>query len=249
MMEAQPQGSQTGPGYPAAAVRAGRGAGFWILILGGCFGVGVILLIVGVFLAGVFAGLSEESGTPGAPSTTGTAGSAGTSAPSGAGEPDDFIYKSPANGMEFIAPNQIVAEGVSVTLAGLWREDHRSITLRLLESGRYELTIGGGALSGRTKYDLVASTSAELGTWTFAGATLTLTPDQRELSGIAEGKSNSGKEKADAPRQWNVVGVTIEYTPNGSNVTKQRPGLRVRGPGPSWYYPPGEVNWVLRSAR
>ena len=249
MDHSQQPGPQNPPGFPLATVRAGRGTGFWILIVGGCLGLCCVLLVAGIFLAGILAGLSEDPGATGTPSTARTTGNSQTSAPSGTNEPDDFIYTSQTSGLNYIAPNQIVAEGVSVTLAGLWREDQRNIALRLLDCGRYELTIGGGSLRGSTKHDLVASTSAEQGTWTLAGATLTLTPDQRELSGIAEGKTGSETVKADGPRQWNVVGVTIEYTPNGSETTRQRPGLRINGPSPSWYYPPGNVNWVLRSAR
>lgn len=238
------------PGQPQGIVPGGkRGAGFWILIGVGCLGAGGVVLVGGLILLGVLAGISEGDGGPGAvkSASPGPVSDAGGS--SSTGEPDDFIYKSTTSGLEYIAENHVSAEGVSVTLAGVWREDHRNVVLRLREGGRYELSAGGGAIAGRTKYDTVASTSAEQGTWTFEGATLTLTPDQYDLSGIAEGKSNSGKGKADGPRQWNVVGVTIEYKPNGSDTFRQRPGLRINGPGPSWYYPPGNWNWVLRSAR
>ncbi len=235
-------------GQPGTPASGGRSSGFWILVIGGCLGVCGVGVAVVVFLAGVLAGLTEESPAPGPASISTTGAGPQGSAPEAANGPDDFTYKSKTSGLEYIAPNRISAEGVRVTLVGDWREDHRNVVFRLLADGRYELRVGGGALSGRTKAELVASSSAEQGTWKFEGSTLTLTPDQYNLSGIAEGKSNSGRGQADGPRQWTVEGVTIEYTPEGSQTPKYRPGLRINGPGPSWHYPPGNWNWVLRSA-
>jgi len=217
-------------------------------VIGGCLGVCGVLLVAGLVFLGVLAGIREDAGTPGEASTPGETAGPKTSVPSSTGEPDDFLYKS-ESGLVYIAPNQVVAEGVSVVLAGVWREDHRSITLRILEDGHYQLTVGGGALGGTSRSDLVASNSAEQGTWTLDGTTLTLTPGAYGLSGLAEGKTSSGSGTADGPRQWNVVGLTIEYTPSGSDTARRRPGLRVSGPSPSWYYPPGDITWDFRSAR
>lgn len=238
-----------------------RGAGFWILVIGGglavCCGGPVLLLIV----AGVIGALSAPDGGGGYASVDEGAiadpdgfvesEESREEAPSRADAesgPDDFLYQSTTSGLQYIAPNEVVAEGVNVTLAGEWKDDHRNVVFRLHDSGRYELSIGGGALSGRTRSEVVASSSAEQGTWTFEGSTLTLTPSAYGLSGIAEGHSSSGGGQVDGPRQWTVVGVTIEYTPNGAQSAKQRPGLRVIGQSPSWYYPSGEMNWVLRRA-
>lgn len=224
----------------------GRGAGFWILVIGGCAGLCGVLLVGGLVLLGVLGAMSEESPAPAAP---GAPGAPAPTAASASGEPDDFIYKSD-NGLEWIAPNEIVAEGVAVPLAGTWCDDHRHIVLRLEANGRYQLSAGGGAIrAGNTKADITASSSAEQGTWALDGATLTLSPDGYRLTGIAEGKQTSGNGAADPPRQWSVVGVTIAYTPHGQDTPRQRPGLRVRGPSPTWYYPSGEMNWVLRSVR
>ncbi|MBI2923050.1 MAG: hypothetical protein HYY18_18500 [Planctomycetes bacterium] len=190
-------------------------------------------------MAGVFAGFSGETVAPGeSPKAVALPVPAG---------PDDFVYHSP-NGLVYVAPHHVSAEGVEVALAGEWREDHRHVILRLREGGRYDLSAGGGAIRGDNLSDLVASNSAEQGTWKLEGATLTLTPDGHDVSGIAERHSSSTSGKADAPRQWNVVGVTIDYTPNGAETARQRPGLRITGPSPSWFYPPGEWNWVLRRA-
>lgn len=218
----------------------GRGAGFWILVVGGCAGLCGVVLVGGLVLLGVLGAMSEN--IPDAPAPT----AAATPAP---GEPDDFIYKAD-NGLEWIAPNQVVEEGVSVPLTGTWCDDHRHIVLRLEASGRYQLSAGGGAIrAGNTKADITASSSAEQGTWALDGATLTLSPDGYRMTGMAEGKQTSGSGAADPPRQWNVVGVTIEYTPHGQDTPRRRPGLRVTGQSPTWYYPPGEMNWVLRSVR
>ncbi|KAF0243826.1 MAG: hypothetical protein FD180_3042 [Planctomycetota bacterium] len=229
---------QAVPPSPAAI----RSKGFWIAAVFGCLGIGVVLLLAGSLVIGLLAGLSGDSGHP--PPAPPAAASASPADPA---EADDFVYDSP-NGLHTIAPNRIVAEGVQVTLAGIWREDQRSVTLRLGADGRYELGIGGGASGGRTKYDIVASSSSERGTWTLQGQTLTLSPEGTASTGMAEGKVNSGKGNADPPRAWAVAGVTIEYTPHGSETPRQRPGLRVTGPLPSWHYPPGDMNWVLRRA-
>lgn len=218
-----------------------------MLVLGGCLGAGVLLLCIGLFLAGVVAGIREDSGSPAAPAGGRATPGPTAAAPAPPSGPDDFIYHSP-NGTIWIAPHQVSAEGVSVTLAGEWREDQRNVILRLREDGRYDLSVGGGAISGRNLSDLVAANSAEQGTWSLEGATLTLAPDGYDVSAIAERRSSTGGGKADPPRRWNLVGVTIDYTPHGSETARQRPGLRITGPGPSWHYPPGEWNWVLRRA-
>lgn len=203
-------------------------------------GVGAALcgavLIGGIVLLGVLGATSDDA-PPAA---------AQVAAP---GEPDDFIYKAD-NGLLWVAPYRVVAEGVSVPLAGTWCDDHRHIVLRLDANGRYQLFAGGGAIrAGNSKSDITASTSAEQGSWTLEGATLTLSPDGYRLTGLGEGKQTSDEGAPDPPRQWSGVGVTIQYTPHGQDTPRQRPGLRVSGPSPGWYYPPGEMNWVLRSAR
>jgi len=221
-----------------------RGTGFWVLVVGGCLGLCGVVLVVVIILVGVLAGLTEDAGAPGAARNE----AAPTGPAASANQPDDFIYNSP-NGLVYVAPHHVSREGVSVTLAGEWREDHRHVILRLHEGGRYDLSAGGGALRGASISDLVASNSAEQGAWTLEESTLTLTPDQYDLSGIAERKGSSTSGKADGPRKWSVVGVTIDYTPHGGDTVRQRPGLHINGPSPSWYYPPGNWDWVLRSAR
>lgn len=141
-------------------------------------------------------------------------------------------------------------EGVSVPLAGTWCDDHRHIVLRIEAGGRYHLSAGGGAIrSGNSRADITAASSSEAGTWSLEGSTLTLSPDGYRLTGLGEGKQTSEGGAADPPRQWSVVGVTIEYTPHGQDTPRRRPGLRVTGQSPTWYYPSGEMNWVLRSVR
>ena len=231
------------PGLPVGK----RGSGIWILAAVGCLGVGGLVLAAGVFLAGVLSGIREDAPAPVAVSSGGTTAGQPANAPPAANGPDDFIYHSP-NGLIYVAENRVSAEGVNVALIGEWREDHRHVVLRLREGGRYELSAGGGAIRGASIADLVASNSAEQGTWTFEEGTLTLTPAAYDLSGIAERRGNATSGKADAPRKWSLVGLTIDYTPQGQDIVKQRPGLRINGPSPSWYYPAGNWDWVLRSA-
>lgn len=163
---------------------------------------------------------------------------------------DDFVYQSP-NGMTYVAPSTVAAEGVVVPLVGEWRDDHRHLTLRLKNGGRYELTHGGGVLVGEKLSNAVAvgARDAERGSWSLDGTTLVLRPEGRQQSG-SNGRTRLDAEEAgpDAARAWTVVGVTVEYTPQGQSAARQRPGLRVRGPSPEWYYPAGEWDLVLRSA-
>lgn len=189
-------------------------------------------------------------GSAAGPGSSGGSGSGASSASASASaEPDDFLYT--ANGMTWIADNEVVAEGVKVTLAGEWREEHRNIVLRLREDGSYELVESGSVAFVHDNGSFShadSSTTSESGTWKFADGTLTLTPGSRNLRATT-GLTDLGSEKQapDAPRQWNIVGVTIQYSPHDGG-TRQRPGLHVRGPTPTWYYPPGDWDLVLRSA-
>jgi hypothetical protein len=170
-------------------------------------------------------------------------------------EPDDYLWKSPGSGLEFIAEHHVAAEGVQVALAGEWRDDQRNIVFRLREGGTYELeNYGSVAYVNRNSgaYDHADGVSTgERGTWAFdpGTLTLTLTPASAQIHAVS-GMHDRGTsdEKADAPRQWNVSGVTIEYTPHDSPTTKTRPGLHIRGPSPAWYYPNVPWDLVLRSA-
>jgi hypothetical protein len=219
-----------------------RGAAFWVLValggLGTCCGLPLIALAA--------VGLSsEDPATPG----EGAEQSDGDAAERPA-EADDFVYHSP-NGLSYVAPSSVAAEGVNVTLIGEWRDDHRNITLRLKEGGRYELTNSGGVLVGEKISNAVAygSGSAERGAWSLEGSTLSFTPEGRRLSGsVGRKRLDTEEVAAEAPRAWSVVGVTIEYTPEGQSAPRQRPGLRIRGPSPAWYYPSGAWDLVLRSA-
>ncbi len=231
---------------PPPGIRKKRGAGFWLLLsglgLGACCGVPMLVLVV----AGLWGAVSETAATDASSSATTTTASAAARS----NEPDDFIYKSP-NGLEYVADSHVSAEGVAVTLAGEWRDDHRNIILRLRDGGRYELTESGGVLVGEKISSSVAygSRTAERGTWTLEGTTLTLSPESAGLSGSVGLRNVEGTaEKAEPPRQWSLVGVKIQYTPEGKNVVMERSGLHIRGPSPGWYYPNGDWDLVLRSA-
>lgn len=205
-------------------------------VLGTCCGLPTVALVV----LGVLGATGDDAT---APSSTRSA------APS-SDEPDDFVYRA-ANGLQYVAASSVSAEGVQVTLVGEWRDNHRNLTLRLREGGRYELTGEGGVLVGTSNSRAVAygSKSAEQGTWNIEGSTLTLSPEGADLSGsVGTRRLDTTAEAVDGPRQWNVVGVTLDYTPYGGGTVRQRPGLHVSGPAPSWYYPPGSCDWVLRSA-
>jgi hypothetical protein len=232
-----------------------RGTGFWLLIVGGA-GVGCVLLVGGLIFAGAVGilGLTASGGAPGsgsspaAESATSSATSAAT--PTGSSGPDDFLYRG-ANGLDYVADSHVAAEGVQVTLAGEWRDDHRNIVLRLRDDGRYDLSSGGGVLVGEKISSSVAygSGSAERGTWQLAGSVLTLTPEAVELSGsVGTRQVETTSGKGDAPRHWNVAGVTIQYTRVNDTTVRERPGLHISGPSPSWYYPNGDWDLVLRSA-
>jgi hypothetical protein len=240
-----------------------RGAGFWLLVVGGT-GVGCVLLVGGLVFFGALGVLglaaSGDSPSPGASSGANTgasssadsAASSSTSAgnPPASSGPDDFLYHS-ANGLDYVADSHVSAEGVAVTLAGEWRDDHRNIVLRLRDDGRYDLASGGGVLVGEKISSSVAygSGSAERGTWQLVGSTLTLTPEGVEQSGSVGLRQLEATTKAgDGPRQWNVVGVTVQYTRVADGTVRERPGLHITGPSPSWYYPNGDWDLVLRSA-
>src|SRR5262249_16103228 len=148
---------------------------------------------------------SGDSSTSGAAPATATAGAE-----------DDFIYK--ANGLEYIAEHHVAAEGVQVPLAGEWVEDQRNLTLRLREDGRYEFRSYGSAVYRTNDNNAVAmgSRSSEQGRWSLAGTMLTLTPSAQSVSGsIGSRQVATTQEQAEPPRAWNVVGLTIEYTPHG----------------------------------
>lgn len=214
-----------------------RGATFWVLV-----GLGGLSACCGLPLVALAAfGLASDG--PAAPGE-------GATATVRTDEPDDFVYQSP-NGLSFVAPSSVAAEGVNVPLIGEWRDDHRHITLRLKEGGRYELTNSGGVLVGEKISNATAygSRSAERGAWSLDGSLLSLTPEGQELSGSVGRKQLGAEEQeAEPPRAWSVVGVTIEYTPEGQSTPRQRPGLRINGPSPGWYYPAGTWDLVLRSA-
>lgn len=209
----------------------------WIVAgvsVGGCclFGTGLLAL-------GAVAGGEDAKDAPAAEAREATAE-----------VDDDFVYASP-NGTFWVAPSSVAAEGVQVTLVGEWRDDHRHITLRLKDGGRYELTHGGAVLVGTAISNAVAegATDAERGTWSLEGSTMTFTPEGRQISAsVGTRNLGAGEEQAEAPRAWTVTGVTIEYTPEGQTASRQRPGLRIRGPSPDWYYPSGPWDLVLRSA-
>ena len=106
-------------------------------------------------------------------------------------------------------------------------------------------------LVGETISSSVAygSGSAERGTWQLAGSVLTLTPEGVEQSGsVGMRRLETTTAKGDGPRQWNVAGVTIQYTRVADATVRERPGLHITGPPPSWYYPNGDWDLVLRSA-
>lgn len=231
----------TPPGTPKK-----RGAGFWLLLsgagLGACCGLPMLVLVV----AGLWGAVSENAATD----SSSSAATAGTSAAARSNEPDDFVYKSP-NGLEYVADSHVSAEGVAVTLAGEWRDDHRNIILRLRDGGRYELTQSGGVLVGEKISNSVAygSRTAERGTWTLEGTTLTLSPESAGVSAsVGLRKVDRTAEKAEPPRQWSLVGVKIQYTPEGKDVVMERSALHIRGPSPAWYYPNGDWDLILRSA-
>jgi hypothetical protein len=234
------------PVAPVPARRSSRGAGFWLLIAGGAFGACCVLPGMGLLVLGII-GSAETPASSSGGSGSGGSGSGGASA---SAEADDFLYTAP-DGMSWIATNEVVAEGVKVTLAGEWREEHRNIVLRLRDGGTYELVESGSVAFVHDNGSFShadSSTTSESGTWTYADGNLTLTPGSRNLHATT-GTTDLGSEKqsADAPRQWSVVGVTIQYTPHDGG-TRQRPGLHVQGPSPTWYYPPGNWDLVLRSA-
>jgi hypothetical protein len=221
-----------------ASGQKSRGAAFWLLIVGG-----VLLGCCGLPTLGVLI-LGALSGSAG-PATA--AADSPAAANPGGDEPDDFISR--LGGGNFIASSRVSAEGVSVTMAGEWRDDHRNLILRLRGDGRYELADSGGYLSGKSSGTASGSRSAEAGEWALEGTTLTLTPGAREVGGSVGGrKVDTTAEQVEGPRQWSVVGVTIEYTRYGEQEVRHRPGLHVRGPAPAWYYPSGEMDWTLRSA-
>lgn len=228
-----------------------RGAGFWLLLsgvgLGACCGLPVIALV----LAGLWGAVSDTAATNSSASATDSSASApASSAAARSNEPDDFVYKSP-NGLEYVADSHVSAEGVAVTLAGEWRDDHRNIILRLRDGGRYELTESGGVLVGEKISNSVAygSRTAERGAWNLEGTTLTLSPESAGVSGSVGLRNAEGtSEKAEPPRQWSLVGVKIQYTPEGKDVVMERSGLHIRGPSPGWYYPNGDWDLILRSA-
>jgi hypothetical protein len=219
----------------AQAVRP-RGPLFWILVV--CVGLGAccgLPMVGGLALWAM--GDADVSAPSPSPSSSDT------------NEPDDFIYTA-ANGLVYVATSTVSAEGVNVTLTGEWRDDHRNIILRLRDGGRYELMESGGVLTGtHTNPVAFGSKTGERGTWTIEGAALTLSPEEAEVSGsVGTRQLERGTEQGDGPREWTVVGLTIDYTREGEATVRQRPGLRVKGPAPSWYYPPGDCDWVLRSA-
>ena len=217
-----------------------RGATFWLLIAGGVLFACCGLPTMGVLVLGVLSGSDgKETAAADSPAVANPGGEA----------PDDFISRS-RNG-DFIASSRVSAEGVSVTMAGEWRDDHRNLILRLRADGRYELADSGGYLAGKSIGSGTAygSRSAESGEWALEGTTLTLTPGAREVGGSVGGHNvDTTAQQVEGPRQWSVVGVTIEYTRYGEQEVRHRPGLHVRGPAPAWYYPSGEMDWTLRSA-
>lgn len=164
--------------------------------------------------------------------------------------PDDF-REDKSYGV-FLADSRVIAEGVNVSLIGEWRADLKNITLRLRQDGTYALRTGAAVAfvnsNTGTFSHAVAAIGTETGTWTFADGVLTLTPASRESTGVNGygPATNYTAPQPDPPRSLHVTGVTIQYTPMHTNLTRTRPGLHVIGPPP-----PGEgADWdlVLRSA-
>lgn len=176
---------------------------------------------------------------------------AGAPAPVLAPEGSDSDYRQARHAGLYIADHKVIADGVDVALVGEWREDLKEITLRLKRDNTYALRTGASAIYANgntgTFSHATAGQGIETGRWSISNGVLTLTPSNGQASGVS-GYGAATRKAVDpgGPRAYRVTGVTIQYTPLDTNLTRTRPGLHLRGPA----QPGMGADWdvILRSA-
>ena len=145
------------------------------------------------------------------------------------------------DGLTYDPELTIVARGLPLGLAGVWREAKRNITLELGD-GTYSLRVDEAALgTGGVSH-------VETGDWKLDGTSLVVTPTAIKLSSTNSIHQESEAVTPDAPRMWSLEGVTVEWTTMGAvHEVRRADGLVLSGPTPSWTA--GPWSWTLRRAK
>ena len=187
------------------------------------------------FQACVGAVAAPAASAPAAPTAPANAGS-----PAGVSD-NDFQFVG-EDGLTYVPELTIVAHGVPLGLAGVWRESKRNVTFEIAGGGTYTLRLDE-AVPGTG-----AVTHTETGEWRIDGSSLVVTPKQVGLTGLDVIHQEHDEVTPDVPRTWSIEGVTLEWTTMGTvHEVRHADGLVLSGPTPSWTS--GPWNWTLRRAK